>query len=272
MSMNSTAAPGLGHGLDISGTTPTPFSRLVRVEMRKAYDTGSGRWLLISTAILTAVVMAIQLAVGISQDDVFLTYNSFLTSTNFSIGLLLPVIGIMLLTSEWSQRTAMVSFSLEPRRPLVIAAKLVVGLALAVVAVAIALVLATICNGLYGALGDDPVVWNAGVAHTAAFVLLQVIGMLTGFAFAALLLNTPAAIVIYMVYSFVLPGLFELGAQLMDWFDRIRPWIDFNYAQGPLVDATMTGKDWAYFAVSGFLWLVIPLAIGVWRVLRAEVK
>ena len=32
--------------------------------------------------------------------------------------------------------------------------------------------------------------------------------MLTGFAFAALLLNSPAAIVLYMVYSFVLPGIF----------------------------------------------------------------
>ena len=46
------------------GTTPTPFARLVRVEVRKAHDTRSGLWLLISTAALTAVVMVIQLAVG----------------------------------------------------------------------------------------------------------------------------------------------------------------------------------------------------------------
>ena len=268
----SATAPALGHALDISSTTPTPFLRQVRVEMRKAYDTRAGLWLLISTAVLTAVVMAIQLAVGIVQKDVFLSYNDFLTSTNFSIAVLLPIIGIMLLTSEWSQRTAMVSFSLEPRRPRVVLAKLVVGLVLAVVAVVIALILAAACNGLYAALGDDPVVWDASFSHTAGFVLLQVVGMLTGFAFAALLLNTPAAIVIYMVYSFVLPGLFELGAQLMDWFDKIRPWIDFNYAQGPLVDATMTGEDWARFVVSGLIWLVLPLAVGIWRVLRAEVK
>jgi hypothetical protein len=264
--------PALGHGIDLSSTEPTPFARLVRVELRKAYDTRAGLWLLISTAVLTAAVMVIQLAVGITQDDVLLSYNSFLTSTNFSIAILLPVIGIMLLTSEWSQRTAMVSFTLEPRRPRVVLAKLVVGLVLAVLAVLIALVLATACNALYGALSEDPTRWDASVAHTASFLLLQVIGMLTGFAFAALLLNTPAAIVIYMVYSFVLPGLFELGAQLMGWFADIRPWIDFNAAQGPLVDASMTGKDWAHFAVSGILWLVIPLAVGISRVLRAEVK
>jgi ABC-type transport system involved in multi-copper enzyme maturation permease subunit len=258
--------------IDVTGTAPTPFLRLVRVELRKAWDTRAGFWLLMSTALLCAIVMVIQTAIGVTQENVFLTYNSFLTSTNFSIAILLPVIGIMLLTSEWSQRTAMVSFSLEPRRPRVIVAKLAVGLALAVAAVAIALVLAVLCNAVYGALSDDPTRWNATLAQTSAFVLLQVLGMLTGFAFAALLLNTPAAIVIYMVYSFVLPGLFELGAQLLDWFDSIRPWIDFNYAQGPLVNANMTGQDWAYFAVSGVIWLVVPLAIGVWRVLRAEVK
>jgi ABC-2 type transport system permease protein len=182
------------------------------------------------------------------------------------------VIGILLLTSEWSQRTAMVSFSLEPRRPLVILAKLAVGIILAVAAVAVALVLAAACNALYGVLSDDPVTWNLGGQQTAYFVLFQVIGMLTGFAFAALLLNSPAAIVLYMVYSFVLPVLFELGAQLLDWFDSLRPWIDFAAAQGPLVDPPMAGEDWAHLVVSGFIWLVLPLAVGVWRVLRAEVK
>lgn len=271
MSMNSTVPPGLGHALDISGTSPTPFSRLVRTELRKTWDTRAGLWLLIATAALTGVVMVIQLAVVVAQ-DLTVSYNDFLTSTNFSIALLLPVIGILLLTSEWSQRTAMVTFSLEPRRPLVILAKLVVGIGLAVAAVAIALVLATICNALYGLLSDFPVVWDLSVLQTLAFVLMQIIGMLTGFAFAALLLNSPAAIVLYMVYSFVLPGIFGLGAALIGWFEDLQPWIDFSDAQTPLIDASMTGEDWAHFAVSGVIWLVIPLAIGVLRVLRAEVK
>jgi ABC-2 type transport system permease protein len=269
--MSATAAPGLGHALDLSSTVPTPFSRLVRVELRKTWDTRAGLWLLISTAVLTAAVMIIQLAVVVAQ-DIRVSYNDFLTSTNFSIAILLPVIGILLLTSEWSQRTAMVSFSLEPRRPLIIAAKFVVGILLAVAAVVVALGLAAICNVLYGVLSDFPVDWDLSVLQTLSFVLFQVIGMLTGFAFAALLLNSPAAIVLYMVYSFVLPTIFGIGAALIGWFDDLQPWIDFADAQSPLIDASMTGEDWAQFAVSGFVWLVIPLAIGIWRVLRAEVK
>ena len=44
--------------------------------------------------------------------------------------------------------------------------------------------------------------------------------MLGGFALAALLLNTAAAIVVFFVYKWVLPGLFALGAALMGWFEH----------------------------------------------------
>ena len=43
----------------------------------------------------------------------------------------------------------------------------------------------------------------------------QTFAMLGGFALACLLLNTPAAIVVFFVYKYVLPGLFALGSALM---------------------------------------------------------
>jgi hypothetical protein len=71
----------------------------------------------------------------------------------------------------------------------------------------------------------------------------------------------------------VLPGLIALGSQFMDWFEKIAPWIDFSAAQGNLYELSdMTGKQWAHLVVSGFIWLVIPLAVGLRRILRAEVK
>lgn len=257
--------------LDLSDTAPVPFSRLVRVELRKSFDTRAGRWLLISMGLLTALVMGIQLAVVVVQ-DLSVGYRDFMTATSFSIALLLPVLGILLLTSEWGQRTAMVTFTLEPRRPRVILAKVVVGAILALASVIVALGLGAVANLLYGAFAGVSATWDMSVLLVLSFLLLQVLGILTGFALAALLLNSAAAIVIYMVYSFVLPGLFGLGAALIGWFADLRPWIDFNDAQTPLVDASMTGQDWAYFAVSGLLWLGLPLTIGIWRVLRAEVK
>jgi ABC-2 type transport system permease protein len=70
----------------------------------------------------------------------------------------------------------------------------------------------------------------------------------------------------------VLPGLFQLGAQLIDWFADIQPWVDFAAAQNPLIEGNVNGEQWAQLAVSGLLWLGLPLAVGLWRVLRAEVK
>jgi ABC-2 type transport system permease protein len=166
----------------------------------------------------------------------------------------------------------MVTFSLEPSRSRLILAKFVSTMLIAVVAVVIGLALSVIANLLYGALSGNEVLWDIGVIDVVYYFLLHAIGMATGFAFGTLFLNTAVAIVIYFVYSFVLPGLFQLGAQLLDWFADIQPWIDFAAAQNPLIEGGLSGEQWAQLAVSGFIWLVLPLAVGLWRVLRAEVK
>jgi ABC-type transport system involved in multi-copper enzyme maturation permease subunit len=166
----------------------------------------------------------------------------------------------------------MVTFSLEPSRSRFLAAKYVGTLIMALVAVVLGLALTIGANGLYAAFSDNRVTWNLGPFQLFCFFLLYVFSMSTGFAFGMLLLNTAAAIVVYFVYSFVLPGLFELGSALMGWFKDIRPWIDFNNAQNPIIEADVTGREWAQLLTSGLIWLVLPLLIGVWRVLRAEVK
>ena len=63
--------------LDVSQTPVVPFGRLVRVELRKLADTRAGRWLLISIAALTLIVLIIQLSVVVSQ-DVNATYADFM--------------------------------------------------------------------------------------------------------------------------------------------------------------------------------------------------
>lgn len=266
----TTTAPALGP-IDISGTAPVPFPRLVGVELRKMGDTRAGRWLLVSIAALTALVLVIQLAV-IVANDLTVDFRDFMAAMNTPMGILLPVLGIMAVTSEWSQRTAMVTFSLVPSRGRVVAAKFAATLLIAVAAIIVGMVLSVVANLLYGALTGNTLVWGIGALDVVYYFLLHLFGMATGFAFGTLFLSTPVGIVVYFVYSFVLPGLFELGAQLIGWFSHLRPWIDFNAAQNPLIDGTIHGSDWGHLVVSGLIWLVLPLVVGVWRVLRAEVK
>jgi hypothetical protein len=137
--------------------------------------------------------------------------------------------------------------------------------------VAFALVVGVLCNLLYGVLGGS-LDWTFGWRGFVAFVATQTMAMLGGFALACLLLNTPAAIVVFFVYKWVLPGLLAIGAALMDWFNDLQPWIDFQAAQTLLYDEPMHASDWAHLVVSGILWLVVPLAVGIWRIQRAEVK
>ena len=269
--MSTTTTPRVLGPIDLAGTSAVPFSTLIKVELRKSWDTRAGLWLLVLTGAFTMIAMVIALAVATTQ-DVPMTLGSFIATTAYTSAFLLPVLGILLVTSEWSQRTAMVTFTLEPNRARVILAKLVAGLALAGSVAAVALVAAVLSNLLFGLIEGVSPSWEFGADRLGGFLLAQAFAMLTGFALATLLLNTAAAIVTYFAYIFLLPAVFAIAAVFLDWFDSLRPWIDFNFAQAPLFDATMTGKDWGYLAVSGLIWLVLPVTLGIWRVLRAEVK
>jgi ABC-2 type transport system permease protein len=260
-----------GSTLDISATKHVPFGRMVRLELRKMVDTRAGLWLIIATAAVTALVLVIQLWVGVAQ-DLALTLRSFMTGMNTPMGVFLPVLGIMAVTSEWGQRTALTTFTLAPSRSRVLGSKFAAMMLVAVAAIVIGFGLAALANVLFGVLSDSDTVWNLGAADVAKYFLLHVIGMATGFAFGTLLLNTAGAIVIYFVYSFVLPTLTAIGAALVKWFRDIQPWVDFSFAQQPLVAESMTGEQWQQLAVSSLPWFFLPLALGMWRVMRAEVK
>lgn len=257
--------------LDLSEARPTPFRRLVRIELRKMIDTRAGFWLMVSIAAVTALVLVIQLVV-IATQHLTVDFGAFMIGMNTPMGILLPVLGVLTVTSEWSQRTAMTTFALEPSRMRVLWAKVAAVCLVAVAAVVVGLLLASIANLLYGAITGKAVVWGLTWVKVVAYFLLHQFGMLTGFAFGVVLLNSPTAIVLYFVYNFILPLPFEIASNLVAWWRHLRPWIDFAFAQNPLIRGHPTGEDWAHLVTSGLLWLVLPLAFGIWRVLRAEVK
>lgn len=247
-----------------------PMSRLVRVELRKSFDTRSGFWLLMSVGILA--VIATTATILFAPDDA-ITYDTFGAAIGFPMAVVLPMIAVLSITSEWSQRTGLTSFTLVPHRGRVVTAKLAVALSVGVVSMLLAFGVGALGNLLGAAVvGVDPV-WDIAAADFAGLVLFQVFNMLIGFMLGVLLRNSPAAIVGYFVYSFVLTTVTEVLSATQDWFADIRPWVDFNYAQGGLTDASaMTGESWAQLGVTGLFWLAIPLAVGLWAVLRSEVK
>jgi ABC-2 type transport system permease protein len=257
--------------LDISTTPQVPFARLVRVELRKTYDTRAGFWLLTLVALLVLAVESIALLATAANDEA-ISLDEFVAVAALITSLMLPILGILLVTSEWSQRTGMVTFALEPRRQRVLLAKLATGALLTLATLAFALVLGTAFNALsLGIRGEGS--WHLGWGDVIGFVLVQTLTMTGGFALAALLLNTPAALVVFFLYKWALPGvLFALGSRFES-FGDVAPFINLQEALLPLGELSLDrASEWAHLLVAGTLWLVLPLAAGTWRILRAEVK
>jgi hypothetical protein len=114
--------------------------------------------------------------------------------------------------------------------------------------------------------------WDLSVTELLYIVGADLIGMMIGFMLGVLMRNSPGAIVSYFSYWFVVPTLSGLLAANQDWFDKAQPWVDFSFNQNRMYDGGFSAEDWAQLAVTGAVWLLLPLAIGLWRVVRAEVK
>jgi ABC-2 type transport system permease protein len=257
--------------IDVNATEQVPMSRLATVELRKALDTRAGRWFAGSIVLLVLLVLTIY---ALAAGDTEKNYEDFIAIAGFVLGYFLPILIIMLVTSEASQRNGLVTFTLEPRRPRIVVAKLLAGLILGACVMVLAALMAVIAT-LFGSLTGGTPEWSVdGNLLFNGFVLANAIAVLIGFAIATLLMNTPAAIVVYFVYSLILPTAIGILSELSDGFDKVAAWIDFNTAQIPLFegDYTPNGEEWAQLAVTGTIWLLIPLTLGIIRLLRIEFK
>lgn len=246
-----------------------PLTRIVGVELRKMFDTRSGFWLMASI-VITSVLATVAIIVFAPDDQ--LTYDNFAAAIGAPMTVILPMIGILAVTSEWSQRSGLTTFTLVPHRGRVLGAKFLAATAVGVVSMFIALVVGVLGTVVGSAIaGVDPV-WNVSAGHFGLIVLGSVLGMMFGFMLGLLIRNSGGAIVTYFVYTLVLPPLLGLLAANQKWFADLQPWVDYNYAQMPLFSGNLSGAQWQHLAVSGVLWFLLPLAAGLFIVRRAEVK
>lgn len=265
-----TGAPSAGQWQARPAPTPIPLGRLVSVELRKMFDTRSGFWLMMSIAIFA--LLATTVVIIFAPDDA-LSYQTFASAIGIPMGIILPVIAILSVTSEWSQRSGLTTFTLVPHRGRVLFSKALASVIVAVVSMVLAMAIGLVGNVIGPAINGTDMKWDVSVSQFLYIVLGNVLGLLVGFMLGVLIRNSPAAIVGYFVYSFVLPTITSILAATQEWFKDAQPWVDFNFASTALFDDTaMTGAEWAHLGVTGIFWLVIPLTVGTWVALRSEVK
>jgi ABC-2 type transport system permease protein len=237
------------------------LARLTKVELRKGADTRSGFWLLLAVVGLTLVSVLIT-ALFAHEDQ--RTFQHILSNGLQPAGILLPVVGILLVSSEWSQRTALVSFALVPERARLLVAKALAGIVLALVATVIALVLAVLGTAI--ASTDVPHVWSLPLGLLGQDFVYVVTAMIIGIGFGAALQSSAPAIVLYFVLPIAFAALGSIHA-----LSGVIEWIDSAEALEPLTTEVMSGHQWAQGLVALALWMGVPLSIGLWRLVRGEI-
>jgi ABC-2 type transport system permease protein len=237
------------------------LARLTRVELRKMVDTRSGFWLLLAVAVLMLLLVVVVEIAGNDHDRII---SELLSDTVQTGAVLLPVVGVLLVTAEWGQRTALVSFALVPNRMRVMLAKILAGLTLALAAFLVALLLSAIAVAIAPSDADDT--WTLSLSLLGQDVLYMVLAMLMGLAFGAAFLSSAPAIVLYFGLPIAIGALGAITAisGTIDWVE--------TGAFAPLTEEIIGGTDWAQILTAGLLWIVLPLAIGLWRIRRNEVK
>ncbi|HTE61292.1 MAG TPA: hypothetical protein VK631_13150 [Solirubrobacteraceae bacterium] len=238
------------------------LGRLTLVELRKMTDTRAGLWLLSITAFLTVAVVAIA---GLTLDAQDRTLREFLAIATVPLSLLGPVVGILLVTSEWSQRTSLITFTLVPHRSRVLVAKLFAGISLAVIGIQLCLATALLATAAFGGGGDET--WSLSAALIGQDALSVVVAMIAGVGFGAVLLASAPAIVLFFVLPTAWAALGQINA-----LEGAAKWLDQTRAMEHILERSLSGAEWARVGTSVALWVLLPVVIGFWRVKRDDVR
>ena len=203
------------------------------------FDTRSGFWLMASI-----VIIGVLATVGtvLFAPDEELTHYTFAAAIGFPMTIVLPIIAILSITGEWSQRTGLTTFTLVPHRE-------------------------------PGPAGQDRLVGDRGCRRDAGrarrgrrrqrrrhrrspgptwcgtsrspqfgtIVVGSLLCLLTGTMLGMVIRSSPGALVTYFVMTLVLPTVFGILATSQPDFVDIQPWVDAELARSFLFEGTADG-------------------------------
>lgn len=238
------------------------MARLTAVELRKMVDTRAGFWLPFAIAAIVLITVIISALAGATSGHT--TRHIFRNSIQ-PASFLLPVLGILLVCGEWTQNTTLTTFTLVPSRARVIGAKILASVVMSAIALIVCLLLSELA-GL--TLADAP----GGAGGVSLAVIGQTLfalaaAMITGIGFGAAILLSAPAIVAYLL----LPTVWDALASSIHALHTPYRWLDTANTFTPLAEHAASATEWARAGTSLALWMLVPLAIGWWRISRGDV-
>jgi ABC-2 type transport system permease protein len=230
--------------------------RLTAVELEKMVNTRSGFWVMLGIAGATVVLAFLN---GLAHAGRQATYIHVFHDASQPLAFLLPVLGVLLICSEWTQRTTLTTFALVPDRRRVLAAKinacLLVSLAALILSViASVVVVAAFGHARHGAGVLPASVIFQGWVHLAAWMMI-------GLAFGTALLASTPAIVAYLL----LPIAFSGAVDAVHGLDGVSTWLNIT-SFNPMTLHALSATEWAHVIATMALWVGVPLLVGLVRV------
>ena len=246
-----------------------PMRRIVAVELRKSFDTRAGLWLLASVGLASLLTTGAVIAWG--PDDDF-TYSTFTTTIAFPMSVILPIIAALAVTAEWSQRSGLTTFTIVPHRGRIMLGKTIALVSVAVPATALVFIVGAGGNLVASWISGNDTVWDQDLVAVPYILLSLGLTLAMGLVCGTLIRNSAGAIVAFFVFSFVIPPLLGLLAMTQDWFHDLQPWVDLDYQLTALLRGSFDSEQWSQLAATTGIWLVLPAVVGMWTLVRSEVK
>lgn len=240
--------------------------RDVAIELRKYAGTRGGRGVLVvvgGLAVLLAVVGAV--VVGGRPLDVGRALGY--PTTMLEIGL--PIVVVLLFTSEWSSRDAAQTFLLRPRRGAVLRSKCVAAAVVVLAGLALAVGTTLVAVGVRGLVTSTPVGFSGlGGADGALVRTLLTTSLYAVFAggIGLLVARTAIALVVYLGAITLVETVLALG------LGERSVWLSLSQAVGRLSTTEVHRTDLPSLATSLGLWVLMPVALGWAAFLRREAK
>ena len=225
------------------------------LEVRKSLSTRSGLALVVASALLAPVVMAIVAAASTEPLD---SVVGPIVVTGLLSALVVLSVGVLSTAGEWSHGSVQTTYLLEPRRSRVLAAK-------AAAVAAIGAVVAVVAAGLSSAVlaGLEPEAsWNGAGRAIAMIAVAGAAFALIGAGVGAALGNTPGA----------LTGLYLLNLGVLPLLQTFKPALADKIDPGNAVLELAQGHQQAQSITILAVWVAVALAAGAVMTRRRAVQ
>ena len=241
--------------------TPSPLTltRTVAVEARKVTNTVSGK-------VLLPLGAALMVVFGFGRafvPDADTSFGYIATIACIPGSWVIMAASVLLITGEFTRREAAVTFTLDPRRGRVLAAKAIVAAGVALAAACWALIVAGGAYLLAPALAGVTLSPDPEVSRIVAVFGGLVFTALAGLALGLLTRNAVAPIIVMLAW----PTVSMLVARSSEVAQKIIPWIDLEPVAALFHSSA---QAWAQLGTSALGWILLPGAIGAWRLFRGD--